>query len=256
MNNIFDTHAHYDDNAFDTDREALLQGLPEKGVVGVISCGTDIASGSANLALAENYGYIYAACGIHPEQAPDMEDGDYDRLLLQLEHPKCVALGEIGLDYYWDIPKDVQLEVFERQLEIAVRLDKPVIVHDREAHADTLSLLKKYKPRGVMHCFSGSVETEREILNLGMYVGFGGAVTFKNAVKPIETVKYAPADRILLETDCPYMAPVPFRGKRNDSSMISYVAEKIAGIRGTTAQEIADLTCVNACELLALRKTI
>ena len=249
MKNIFDTHAHYDDKAFDTDREALLNGLPEKGIVGVISCGTDIASGFANLVLAEKYDYIYAACGIHPEQATDMADGDFDKLILQLNHPACVALGEIGLDYYWDIPKDVQLEVFERQLEIAVRLDKPVIIHDREAHGDTLSLLKKYKPRGVMHCFSGSVETEREILNLGMYVGFGGAVTFKNAVRPIEAVKFAPLDRILLETDCPYMAPVPFRGKRNDSSMISYVAEKIAGVRGITAQEIADAAAGNAREL-------
>ena len=252
MRNIFDTHSHYDDHAFDADRDELLASFPDRGVCGVISCGTDIATGEFNLALAKRYSHVYAACGIHPEQAPDMKPGDLDVLKRQLGEPECVALGEIGLDYYWDIPKDVQREVFEYQLELAVSLDMPVIIHDREAHADVLELIKKYRPRGVMHCFSGSVETAKEVLKTGMYLGFGGSVTFKNAVRPVEAAKFAPEDRILLETDCPYMAPVPFRGKRNDSSLIEYVALKIAEIRGTDVQRLLDRTAENARECFRL----
>ena len=252
MCNIFDTHSHYDDHAFDSDRDELLSALPSKGVCGVISCGTDIATGEFNLRLAERYDHVFAACGIHPEQAPDMAPGDLDALKTQLKHPKCVALGEIGLDYYWDIPKDVQREVFEYQLELAVSLDMPVIIHDREAHADVLELIKKYRPRGVMHCFSGSVETAKEVLKTGMYLGFGGSVTFKNAVRPVEAAKFVPADRLLLETDCPYMAPVPFRGKRNDSSLIEHIAVKIAEIRQTDAQQLLDQTAANARECFCL----
>ncbi len=250
MYTVFDSHAHYNDEQFDIDRDSLLASLPEAGIVGIINCGTDIQSSLDSIAYAEKYPYIYAACGFHPEAANDVKDGDLYKIESMLSHPRCVALGEIGLDYHYDfVPKDIQLDVFERQLEIAVKCDIPVIVHDREAHADTLALLKKYRPKGVLHCFSGSVETAREILNLGMYIGLGGAVTFKNAVKPVEVAGYVPEDRLLVETDCPYMAPVPKRGKRNDSSYIIYVAEKIAEIRNCTAEHILSVTADNARKL-------
>ncbi|MBQ8210493.1 MAG: TatD family hydrolase [Clostridia bacterium] len=250
MYNIFDSHAHYNDEQFDIDRDSLLASLPEAGIVGIINCGTDIQSSLESIKYAEKYQYFYAACGFHPESANDVKEGDFDKIEKMLSHEKCVALGEIGLDYHYDfVPKDIQLTVFERQLEIAVKNDIPVIVHDREAHADTLDLLKKYRPKGVLHCFSGSVETAREILNLGMYIGLGGAVTFKNAVKPVEVAAFLPEDRLLVETDCPYMAPVPKRGKRNDSSYIVYIAEKLAEIRSCTAEHILDVTAENARRL-------
>lgn len=250
MYNIFDSHAHYNDEQFDIDRDSLLASLPEAGIVGIVNCGTDIQSSLESLRYAETYHYIYAACGFHPESANDVKNGDFDKIEKMLSHEKCVALGEIGLDYHYDfVSKDVQLTVFERQLEIAVKHDIPVIVHDREAHADTLELLKKYRPKGVLHCFSGSVETAREILNLGMYIGLGGAVTFKNAVRPVEVAAFVPEDRLLVETDCPYMAPVPMRGKRNDSSYIIHVAQKLGEIRNCTAEHILAVTEANARKL-------
>lgn len=254
MYTVFDSHAHYNDEQFDVDRDSLLASLPEAGIVGIINCGTDINSSLESVNYAEKYPYIYAACGFHPEAANYVAEGNFEKIESMLSHPKCVALGEIGLDYHYDfVPKDIQLAVFERQLEIAVKHNIPVIVHDREAHADTLNLLKRYRPKGVLHCFSGSVETAREILNLGMYIGLGGAVTFKNAVKPIEVAAFVPEDRLLVETDCPYMAPVPKRGKRNDSSYIVYVAEKLAEIRNCTTEHILDVTCKNAQTLFCIR---
>ena len=238
MSGIFDSHAHYDDAAFDADREALLAALPAEGVCGVVNCGTDVATSRRAIAFAETYDYFYAACGVHPEQAPDMAEGDLAQIEALLAHPRCVALGEIGLDYYWDIPKPVQLDVFERQLAMAVRLDIPVIVHDREAHGDVMALLREYRPKGVLHCFSGSAETAKEALSLGLYLGFGGSLTFKNAVRPVQAFAVTPADRFLLETDCPYMSPVPLRGKRNDSRNIRFVAQKAAQIKGVEPQEI------------------
>lgn len=241
MNNIFDSHAHYNDTAFDADRDEVLNSLGEKGVSNVINCATDYNSSLISLSYAEKYPFIYASCGLHPEDIKDNYEDELERIYPLLIEKKCVAVGEIGLDYHYDeIPRNVQIDVFTRQLIKANEMNLPVIVHDREAHADTLELLKKYKPKGVLHCFSGSVETAREVLNLGMYLGFGGVVTFKNAVKSVETAKYVPLDRILLETDCPYMAPVPFRGKRNDSSLIKFAAEKIGEIRGIDAQTVID----------------
>ncbi len=228
MNNIFDSHAHYNDPAFDSDRDEVLNSLGEKGVSNVINCATDYNSSLISLSYAEKYSFIYASCGLHPEDIKDDYEDELEKIYPLLIEKKCVAVGEIGLDYHYDeIPRSIQIDVFTRQLIKANEMNLPVIVHDREAHADTLELLKKYKPKGVLHCFSGSVETAREVLNLGMYLGFGGVVTFKNAVKSVETAKYVPLDRILLETDCPYMAPVPYRGKRNDSSLIKFAAEKI-----------------------------
>ena len=255
MNDIFDTHAHYDDEAFDEDRDAFLSALPEKGVISVINCGCSVRSCQSTIALAERYEYVYAACGIHPEDCEAF--GDIDRLretlLPFLRHPKCVAVGEIGLDYHWEIDRDTQLRFFEAQLQIANEMGLPVIVHDREAHGDTMALMHKYKPRGVLHCFSGSAETAKEAVSLGLYLGFGGAVTFKNARKPLEAAAAVPPERILLETDCPYMAPVPYRGKRCDSSMIPLAAEKIAPLHGLSAQQLLALTSCNAQTLFAIK---
>ncbi len=254
MKNIFDSHAHYNDEQFDIDRDSLLASLPEAGIVGIINCGTDTASSLSSLEMAEKYPFVYAACGYHPESAIEFTDDKLFEIEKMLSHGKCVAVGEIGLEYHYDfVPKDVQKYVFEKHLELAVKHDMPVIVHDREAHADTMELLKKYRPKGVLHCFSGSVEMAKEVLKLGMYIGLGGAVTFKNAVKPVEVAEMIPLDRLLLETDCPYMAPVPMRGKRNNSAYIEYVAEKIAEIKGMNAQDILDITTDNTISLFNIK---
>lgn len=246
MTNIFDSHAHYNDEQFDIDRDSLLASLPEAGICGIINCGTDVRSSLVSLEMAEKYPFMYAACGYHPESALEFTDDNLADIEKMLSHEKCVAVGEIGLEYHYDfVPKDVQKYVFEKHLELAVKYDMPVIVHDREAHADTMDLLRKYRPKGVLHCYSGSAEMAKEVLNLGMYIGLGGAVTFKNAVKPVEVAEMIPIDRLLLETDCPYMAPVPMRGKRNNSAYIEFVAEKIADIKGISAQELLDKTAEN-----------
>ena len=255
MRNIFDSHAHYDDSQFDGDREELLGHiLPEKGVSGVINMAADLASCQTTWELTQRYGYVYGAAGIHPEEARDLPHDWLEQVRAWLSRPKMVAVGEIGLDYHWldACPKDRQQEVFGLQLELAKELSLPVVVHDREAHADTLAFLRQYRPAGVVHCFSGSWETAREILNLGMYIGLGGVVTFKNARHPVEVAKNIPLDRLLLETDCPYTAPVPFRGKRNDSSLIAYVAERIGEVRGQPAEEILQAAEANARRLFAI----
>ena len=250
-NGIFDTHAHYDDEKFNEIREPLLNELFSGGLANIITCGCDISSSLSAIALAEKYDGIYAAVGFHPENLPKNTQ-ELEKLIPLLQHKKVVALGEIGLDYYWDIPKTPQLELFEQQLIIANQHNIPVIVHDREAHGDTLEILKKHKPRGVLHCFSGSVETAKEILSLGMYIGIGGVVTFKNARKTVELAEMLPHDRILLETDCPYLAPVPFRGKLCHSGLISYTAQCIAEIRKTTSEEIISTTRANAKDLFGI----
>lgn len=250
MNNIFDSHAHYDSEAFNDDRKELLNALPEQGVCGIINCGSDMASSLKSLELADEFEFVYAACGVHPHEAQGCKQGYLPVLKKLCSEAKCVAVGEIGLDYHYDFsPREIQQQVFEQQLVLAKELDLPVIVHDREAHEDTFNLLKRYKPKGVVHCFSGSAEMAKEIVKLGMYIGLGGAVTFKNARKPREVAEIVPADKLLIETDCPYMTPVPFRGKRCDSSYIPYTAEVIAEVRGATAQEILDLTRANAINL-------
>lgn len=242
---IFDSHAHYDDAKFDSCREELLDQLPQQGVCGVVTCGCDGASSSAALALAEKYDYIYAAVGIHPENLESKTPLDEIKCLAATK--KCVAIGEIGLDYYWSKDnKDEQKAVFEAQLILANALRLPVIVHDRDAHADTLSLLKKHRPHGVVHCFSGSPEMAEELLRLGLYLGVGGVITFKNAKRLPEVVQMIPEDRLLLETDCPYLAPEPFRGQLCHSGLIALTADKIAAIRGTTRDEILMITRKNA----------
>lgn len=255
MRNIFDSHAHYYSHQFDSDREQLLGWtLQEKGVVGIVNMGSDLESCYATLELTRRYDYIWGGVGIHPEDALDLPEDWLGQIQEMLKEPKMVAVGEIGLDYHWldACPKGRQQEVFATQLELARELALPVVVHDREAHADTLEFLKKYKPAGVVHCFSGSWETAREILDLGMYIGLGGVVTFKNARHAVEVARNIPLERLVLETDAPYMAPVPYRGKRNDSSLIAFVAEIIGELRGMEAQAVLDVTAENTRRLFNL----
>ena len=247
---IFDSHAHYDDAKFDDEREALLAELPSRGVCGVVNCGCDTASSKAALKLADSYSYIYAAVGIHPE---NIGGGTLNEIRTLVKHKKCVAIGEIGLDYYWvSDNKEQQKELFSQQLELANEINKPVIVHDRDAHSDTLELLKKHRPKGVVHSFSGSTEMAKEILKLGMYIGIGGVITFKNAKKLPEVVKMLPEDRFLLETDAPYLTPVPYRSKINNSAMIYLTAQKIAEIRNTDTVHILTAAQENAKNLFGI----
>lgn len=251
--NIFDTHSHYDDAQFDADRNDLLKSLPQKGVIGVVSCGCDPESTRFNAGLAEQYDYIYFAAGLHPENLEGLKMDDLDEIERYAKEEKCVAIGEIGLDYHWMASsKEVQKEFFAAQCELANKLDMPVIVHDREAHADTLAILKQYRPKGVLHCFSGSAETAKEIVKMGMYIGLNGVATFKNARKSIEAAKAIPIERLVLETDCPYLAPVPHRGKRNDSSFIPFIAERLSEELGIPAQELLNITAQNAKRLYEL----
>ena len=255
LNNIFDSHAHYDDEAFDADREALLAELPRRGVCNVVNCGADLASTRASIRLAADYPYFYAAVGIHPECVKDAPKDCLEQLEELAAREKVVAVGEIGLDYHFEenAPKDMQKKMFEEQILLAEKHQLPIIVHDRDAHGDTMEILRRRKPSGVVHCFSGSVEMATECVRLGMYIGLGGAVTFKNARVPVEVAAAVPLERMLMETDCPYMTPVPFRGKRNDSTLIAYTAARIAEIRGTTAEEILAVTRRNAETLFKIK---
>ncbi len=245
---IFDTHSHYTDEQFSDREELLIKLNKQKNISEIITCGTDIPSSKECIALANKFPFVYAAIGFHPEELTRI-DTDIPALR-QLMCDKVVAIGEIGLDYYWNKEnKEKQKDGFISQLNLAKELNLPVIVHDREAHGDTLSILKEYKPKGVLHCFSGSVEMAQEIINLGMYIGVGGVITFKNAKNLPEVIKAVPIDKILLETDAPYLAPEPFRGKRNDSSLILYIAEKIGDIKGISKEEVIKITRENAYRL-------
>ncbi len=244
--NIFDSHAHYDDGWFNEDRESVLAFLPQKGICGVVNNAVDLDSAATAIRFAEKYPYFYAAVGFHPENLEELPKDYLDHVAELTKHPKVVAIGETGLDYHWDIPKPLQQRVFEEQIQLSLDLDMPIVVHDREAHGDVFALLRRYKPKALVHCFSGSVELAREAVRLGCYISLGGVVTFKNARHSLEVAADIPIDRLLLETDAPYMAPVPFRGKRCDSSMIVYAAEKIASLRGMDTQELLDVTTENA----------
>ncbi len=251
MGRIFDSHAHYDDAAFDADRDALLAALPAYGVAGVVNAAVDTVSARACLQMAQRYNHIYAAVGIHPEAVGRATDDKLAELARLARQPKVVAIGEIGLDYHYDDApaREVQRQWFCRQLALAKEMNLPVIVHDRDAHEDVLALLKEYRPRGVVHCFSGSVEMMREVVKLGMYIGLGGAVTFKNAKRPAAVACEVPLERLLLETDAPYMAPEPHRGKRCDSSLIAHTASRIAALRGMEADALLQATEENAVQL-------
>lgn len=252
---IFDTHAHYDDEAFDADREALLASMPEHGVGLILDPGCDLESSRRAVELARTYPRVYAAVGWHPENCAPYTEDSLDALRAWAREPKVVAIGEIGLDYYWEQnpPRELQQRVLRDQLALAQELDLPVIVHDREAHADSLAIVQEFPAvRGVFHCFSGSVEMARELLKRGWYLGFDGPVTYKSNKKAAEVLAVTPLERILVETDSPYMAPEPCRGKRNDSSLLVYVLEKIAALKGVSAEEMTRITQENGCRLFGI----
>ncbi|MDR2525605.1 MAG: TatD family hydrolase [Oscillospiraceae bacterium] len=244
---IFDSHAHYTDKRFAADRAAVLAALPARGVIAALCCGSDVPDSRAALRLAQQYPFLYAACGIHPHKAQAANEAAYEALAGLLKEKKCVALGEIGLDYHYNFsPRETQRACFLRQLALAKELDLPVVIHDREAHEDTLALLQRLRPRGVVHCYSGSREMAKELLKMDLYLGFGGAVTFKNARRPLEIAAEIPQDRLLLETDAPYMTPEPHRGARCESPHIAFTAQKIARARGMDAQELVEICSENA----------
>lgn len=252
---IFDTHAHLDDRAFDPDREALLAQLPQNGISLVMNPGCSLASSQAAAALAKQYDYVFAAVGSHPDAANEVNEaviGQY-RALVQ-ENPKVRAIGEIGLDYHYeDIPRDIQQRAFRAQMALAAELNLPVIVHEREAHEDGMKLVEEFPGvTGVFHCYSGSLEMAKWLVSRGWYIGFGGVLTFKNARKAVEVASGIPLDRIVLETDCPYMAPEPFRGRRNDPGKLFRVAEKLAQLRGLTVEEVQAITLENGKALYRL----
>ena len=249
---IFDTHAHYDDEAFDQDRDELLKSMNEAGVAFIVNVGASIDSTRKALELAGKYPFLYAAIGVHPSETEGMTQDDLSWLKEKAADPKVVAIGEIGLDYHWPDPdKAIQKKWFEEQLQLASETGLPIIVHSRDAAQDTLEILKEWqkeKMKGVIHCFSYTKEIAREYLNMDYYFGIGGVLTFKNAKKLIEAVEYIPMSRILLETDCPYLAPEPYRGKRNQSTYIDLVAERLAEIKKISKEEVLTITMRNAKE--------
>ena len=252
---LFDTHAHYDDEAFDADRDAVLTALPGQGVGLVLNPGCDVESSRKAVQYAAAYPHVYAAVGIHPENCGGYTAGDLAALRQLAQQPKTAAIGEIGLDYYWaeNPPRDLQQQVLRDQLALAGELALPVIIHDREAHADTLSIIREFPGvTGVFHFFSGSPEMAQELLKLGWYLGFDGPVTYKNARRAPEVAAVTPLDRMLIETDSPYMTPVPYRGRRNDSGYVHLVAEKLAEWKGVTPEEIARITTENGKRLFRI----
>lgn len=251
---IFDTHAHYDSGAFNADRFTTLEAVHAAGVGLIVNPGCELRSSQLALGLAENFDFVYAAVGIHPEDMGECDPEDLAKIRELAEHPKCVAIGEVGLDYYWDASrKEEQKLLFRQQIELAIELCKPIIVHDREAHQDSLDLVREYpEARGVFHCYSGSAEMALELLKRGWYLGFDGPITYKNARKAIEVLEICPTDRMLIETDSPYLSPVPQRGKRNDSRNLRYVIDKIAEVKGLTAQQAEELTWENGKRLFGI----
>lgn len=253
---IFDTHSHYDDTAFDADRGELLSGMHDKGVGWLVDVGADMASSRAALALAEQYEFIYCALGVHPSEAGGLTGADMDWIQEHASYDKVVAIGEFGLDYHWPEPAPaIQKKWFYRQIGLAKEVRLPIIIHSRDAAADTMNILtetKAYECGGVIHCYSYSPEMAKEYVDMGFYIGVGGVLTFKNAKKLKRTVQEIPLERIVLETDCPYMAPEPNRGIRNDSSQLIYVAGKMAELKGITPDEIIRITTENAKKLYGL----
>jgi len=255
MENIFDSHAHYDNEQFDADREELLAALPGRGVGYIMNAACDLATSEFGVGLTERHGHVYCSVGVHPHEAKDAPEDLEARLgLLVRENPKVRALGEMGLDFHYDFsPRERQREVFRRQLALAKELELPVIIHDREAHGETMELIRELRPRGIVHCYSGSAEMARELVRLGLYIGFTGVVTFKNARKVLEAAAAVPLERLLIETDCPYMAPEPYRGKRCDSSMLPGVARVLAEVKGVEPQLLAEATYRNACAVYGIK---
>ena len=249
---LFDTHAHMDDRAFDCDREALLTALPEQGIALLMNPGCSLSSSRNASALSPQYDYIYAAVGSHPDVADEVNEAVLDEYCqLCKQNSKIKAIGEIGLDYHYeDIPREIQLKAFRMQMELARELNLPAIVHERDAHEDGMAVVREFPDvTGVFHCYSGSAEMARQLVDKGWYIGFTGVLTFKNARKAVEVAQSIPLERIVLETDCPYMSPEPFRGKRNDPGKLYRMAEKLAEIRGLSVEEIHRITTENGKRL-------
>lgn len=259
MTPIFETHAHYDDEAFDEDREQLLAELPARGIAKIVNIGASLSSCEKTLNLAERYESIYAAVGVHPSETAELNEESFAWLGEACRHPKCVAVGEIGLDYYWEEPEhDIQKKWFVRQLDLARERRLPVVIHSRDAAKDTVDILTAEHAGeigGVIHCYSYTKETARIFLDMGFYFGIGGVLTFQNAKKLKEAVEYIPLERIVLETDSPYLAPVPFRGKRNDSSHIPYVVAALAQLKGISEEDVRRQTWQNAHRLYRMAET-
>ncbi|MPQ42211.1 TatD family hydrolase [Clostridium tarantellae] len=252
---IFDTHAHYDTDVFDEDRNKVIEDLKKNGVIGVLNCGSDLYGARKSVELSKEYDMFYAAVGIHPESAENLTEDTLKEIRELANNSKVKAIGEIGLDYYWEENpnREIQKDAFRKQMNLAEELQLPVVIHDRDAHKDTLEIIKEFpNVIGVIHCFSGSVEFAKECIKLGYYIGFTGVLTFKNAKKLVEVCKEIPLDRILVETDCPYMTPVPFRGKRNQSNYIEYIIDKISEIRGISEKEINNILLKNTKELFKI----
>ena len=242
---LFDTHAHYDSGAFNADRLEVLASMPGQGVELILNPGCELESSKAAVELAERFPFVYAAVGVHPSDCGSWEDSWLNELRALAAHPKVKAIGEIGLDYFWkdNPPREFQQQVFRRQMELAGELDLPVIIHDREAHQDCLSIVREYpQVRGVYHCYSGSLEDAKVLVKLGWMISFTGVVTYKNARKALEVIDWLPLDRIMVETDSPYLTPEPFRGRRNDSTRLPWIARRIAEVKGISPEEVAAAT--------------
>lgn len=256
MTQIFDTHAHYDDEAFDEDREELLEMLPQKGIAKVVNVGASLSSCKRTIELMNRYDYIYGAIGVHPNETAELTEESFEWLRQQCQSEKCVAVGEIGLDYYWDEPeREIQKNWFVRQLNLAKELKKPVVIHSRDAAKDTVDLMTAEKAGeigGVIHCYSYTKETAKTFLDMGFFIGIGGVLTFKNARKLKEAAEYIPLERIVLETDCPYLAPEPNRGKRNSSLNIPYVISVLADLKGVDEETVRRAAWENAHKLYRL----
>ena len=254
---LFDTHAHYYDQQYDEDREETLERAREKGVGLILTASSDVASSIESVTLAQNHDMIYAAVGVHPHNVIDLNNNIISALTDFASYPKVVAIGEIGLDYFYDnSPREAQKIWFAKQISLARNVKKPIIVHDRDAHEDTLDILKSENAKevgGVLHCFTGSIEMARELMGLGFMISIAGPVTFKNANRLLDVVKFVPEDMLLIETDSPYLAPEPHRGKRNESAYVKLIAEKIAKIKGKSLDYIADITTSNAKRLFGIR---
>ncbi len=256
MMNLFDTHAHILDDQFNDDREQVIQNIYDNMAL-VVNIGCNLDDCPRTVALAEQYDKLYAAVGLHPEDVKTYTPEGWDMICRLAEHPKVVGIGETGLDYYWDTSTiDAQKVLFQQHIDLACQLNKPLVIHDREAHGDTLAILKNSNARqvgGILHAFSGSVEMAQEVIKLGFYIGLGGPVTFKNARKAVEVAAAIPLDHLVIETDCPYMAPVPFRGKRNEPMLVQYTAAKIAEIRGISAEELIEATYQNGKRIYGIQ---
>ncbi|KPU43085.1 putative deoxyribonuclease YcfH [Oxobacter pfennigii] len=254
---IFDSHAHYDDEAFDADRDQVLKEVKESKVSYIVNAGSSIESSKRGIELSGKYDFIYAAVGIHPHDAKNFDKKSIEVLKDLAAFPKVVAIGEIGLDYYYDFSyKEDQIKAFEEQIKLGLELNLPIIVHDRDAHSDTFEIIKKYIKdglKGIIHCYSGSAEMAVQYTKLGFYIGLGGVITFKNAVKSLEVLKNIPQDKILIETDCPYLTPVPHRGKRNDSRYLKYVVDKAAEVLAMDREEFIKLTCENGKRIFNMK---